>query len=345
MNGLNGVEQRPLFVGGSVRSGTTLLRVMLHSHPDIAIPREIHLTLGAFRRRHRIGDLRKDKNRAALADWLIGSGNGFDRLLLEEDEARSTLMAAHPTIGSFVGTLLQLYAARHGTDRFGEKRPMNVNAFPALVAMFPDLQFVDMVRDPRAVIASVRKLGWLDEWHGGSVPKALDAWVRAVRAGIRIESRYRTDQYLRLRYEDLLASPEATLLRLCRFASLDEEQLQRMLRFNETDHEIPPEMRERYHPLIDTPLTRESSERWRDVLSEHEIAFIERTARTEMARFGYVPVDSGTAAPRDMLRDWVLLRAERPLRRLRWLPLSPLHPYPLAARLTTTNEVGPSQGR
>lgn len=323
-------------MGGSVRSGTTLLRVMLQSHPDIAIPREIHLTLGAFRRRHRFGDLRKDKNRIALIEWLIRSGNGFERLLLDEDEAREALMAAPPTIGSFVGTLLRMYADRHGARRFGDKRPLNVNGFPAVFAMFPDVQFVDMVRDPRAVIASVRKLGWLDQWHGGSIPKALDAWVRAVHSGIKIENRYGDDQYFRLLYEDLLNEPEATLLRLCRYANLDEEHLERMLRFHETDHEIPPRMRERFHPLIDTPLKRGANERWRSALSEEEIAFIETAAGAEMQRFGYEPVASGARAPKAMLRDWVVRRAERPVRRLPWARFSPLHPYPVAAQLTTT---------
>jgi hypothetical protein len=331
---LSGVSDRPIVVGGSVRSGTTLLRMMLHSHPDVAIPREIHLTLETFRHRRRFGDLRKEKNRAALSDWLIGSGNGFERLLLDEGHARAALMAAPPTIGSLVGTLLRLYADRHEAPRFGDKRPLNVLAFPALISMFPDLQFVDMVRDPRAVMASVRKLGWLEEWHGGSLPRALDAWVRAVHAGIRIEARYRADQYLRIRYEDLLANPEANLVGLCRFAGLNDEGVERMLRFHETDHEIPPEMRQRYHPLIDRPLSEASRERWRSELHEEEIAFIESVAGAEMERFGYARAVSGIRAPRAMVREWMLLRPQRPLRRLRWINVSPINPYSIAAQIT-----------
>ncbi len=322
------MSSRPVFVGGSVRSGTTLLRVMLHAHPDIAVPREIHLTLRAFLHRFRAGNLAKDKNRAAFIDWMIGSGIGFDRLLVEESDARARLATAPPTIGSFVGTLLRLYAERHGASRFGEKRPLNINAHRALVAMFPNLQFIDIVRDPRAVMASVRKLGWLEKPHFGSLPGALDAWVRAVRAGMSMESRYGSDRYLRLRYEDLVADPETNLRRVCRFVRLDESGLGQMIRYYETaDHEITPETRERYHPLIDQPVTSDVGDRWRSTLNHDEIGFIETAAAEEMARFGYVPSQTLTAAPKTTRAQWAKLRAQRSLRKLKWLPISP---HPLA---------------
>lgn len=331
---LQGAVDRPLFIGGSVRSGTTLLRVMVHSHPDIAIPREIHLTLEAFRLRRRFGDLSRPANRAPFIDWLVTSDNGFDRLLLDEAEARRALLEAPPTVGSLVGTLLSMYAARHGAPRFGEKRPLNVRAFPALLAMFPDLQFVDVVRDPRAVVASMRKLGWLDEWHGGSIPKALDAWVRSVRAGLAIETSHRPDQYLRLRYEDLLGAPEETLQRLCTFAGLSPDHVARMLDFHETDHEIPDHMRDRYHPLIDRPLIRSSTERWRTELSDAETAFTETAARREMKLFGYETSDPAASPPAAMLAGWPVLVAQRPLRRLRWAATDPRYRRPVAALVT-----------
>ena len=331
---LEGVRDRPLIIGASVRSGTTLLRVMVHSHPCIAIPREIHLTLEAFRLRRQFGDLRIAEKRTAFIDWVVTSGNGYERLGLDEADTRRHLADAPPTVGSFIATLLGLYARRHGAARFGEKRPLNVIAFPALEAMFPDLQFVDMVRDPRAVVASVRRLGWLDSWYGGSVPKALDAWVRSVRSGVAIAARVRPDQYLRLRYEDLVAEPKTTLETLCRYAGLSTEHLDVMLRFHETDHEIPASMRERFHPLIEQPLIPPSEERWRTILTDAETAFIEKAAAREMRAFGYEPSNPGINAPFSMLAAWPVLASQRPARRLRWQPLSPFYRYPVAALVT-----------
>jgi exopolysaccharide biosynthesis WecB/TagA/CpsF family protein len=300
-----------------VRSGTTLLRMMLHSHPELAIPREIHLTLDSFLHRRRFGDLASRNNREAFADWLISSGRGFDRLGLDPVEAKAALVDAPPTVGSLVGTLLRMYATRHNKPRFGEKRPMNVVAYPVLHAMFPDLRFVDVVRDPRAVIASERKLGWIEQHHGGSFTRSVSMWVRAVSAGREIERCAGPGGYLRIRYEDLVSSPEATLTRLCKFAELDPDHVSTMLRYHETDHEIPDDNKGHFHPLIDKPLTDEASERWRKELTAEETAFIEWATGKEMDRFGY-DRESAVSPPSKMRVGWPSMIVRRRASRAKW---------------------------
>jgi hypothetical protein len=49
--------ERPIFVVGCPRSGTTLLQLMLHSHPRIAIPPETRFMLDIYERRLEFGDL------------------------------------------------------------------------------------------------------------------------------------------------------------------------------------------------------------------------------------------------------------------------------------------------
>ena len=60
-------SDRPIFVVGSPRSGTTMLQLMLHAHPRIAIPPETRFFLTAHRRRGEWGDLRERANREKLA--------------------------------------------------------------------------------------------------------------------------------------------------------------------------------------------------------------------------------------------------------------------------------------
>lgn len=315
-----------------MRSGTTLLRKMLHSHPDLAIPREIHLTIDSFRERRRFGDLRRRADREAFAGWLV-RGRGFDRLELDPGRATRALLDAPPTVGSFVGTLLRLYADRHGAPRFGDKRPLNVEAAPVLFAMFPDLQFIDLVRDPRAVVASMRTLGWIDEWYGGSFPRAVDGWMRAIRAGDAFGASVASDAYRRVRYETLLSAPEETLRSLCVFTALSEAHLERMLRYYETDDEIPAENKARFHPLVDQPLTSRAVERWRTVLNDEETAFIETVTRTEMERFGYEPLGA-RGYPAAWMREWRVLQARGRASRARWTWRAITPRRPVVALLT-----------
>jgi hypothetical protein len=44
-------------------------------------------------------------------------------------------------------------------QRWGDKRPMHARYLDAVFSFFPDTQFVNIVRDPRAAVASMRKLG------------------------------------------------------------------------------------------------------------------------------------------------------------------------------------------
>jgi hypothetical protein len=64
-------EERPIFVMGCPRSGTTLLQLMLHRHSRIAIPPENRFVLAGYLGRREFGDLRLVANRARLAAWIV----------------------------------------------------------------------------------------------------------------------------------------------------------------------------------------------------------------------------------------------------------------------------------
>lgn len=331
---VRGAQDRPIFLGGCPRSGTTLLRTMLHAHPDLAIPRETHFVLESFQRREEWGDLRDYANRRRLAEWIVTDTKAtrFGRLGLDPDEACERMAAAPPTLGSVLGTAFMMYSERHNAARWGDKRPMYVQELPTLMALFPDVVFVNIVRDPRAVIASMRKLGWLEEWYDGTIVPATLRWLTSARAGRRAARVYRSDQYLELRYEDLLTSPERNLEAICNFTGLSTAHLDAMLRFHETDNEIPEQQHQKFHPRLNQPLTHDAMHSWSSQLSDEEVAFIERALRGPMAAYGYEPVMSATKVPARLMRRWRLLLPERP--RLHRRPGAKSTDQ-LAARLTT----------
>lgn len=328
-------HDRPVFVGGCPRSGTTLLRSMLNAHPVLALPRETHFVLESYRRRATFGDLRDDDSRRQLARWIVTrKRTQFDRLELPRDRALTALSNAPPTVGSVVGTALKLFAERFGKPRWGDKRPRYVQAMPALLDMFPDAQFVAIVRDPRAVVASMKKLGWLDSWYDGTVAGGVDRWLHAVRAGRQGLRRYRDDQLLEIRYEDLVDDPAGVLSHMCTFLGLSHDALDAMLQFHRGDTDIPTRMRSKYHPKLMQPVTDAALQSWNSVLTLEEVAFIEQTTSREMAHYGYEPQGNGVAIPDELFDSYANFRQ-------RWKTLPGLSPgrahddHPVAARLTT----------
>jgi hypothetical protein len=89
-----------------------LVQVMLHAHPDIAIPPENRFLLEVYDRREAFGDLRELTNRRKLAKFIVKRQRSrLDDLGPPPRRTRQRIVAA-PTIGSAVATVLRDYAAR-----------------------------------------------------------------------------------------------------------------------------------------------------------------------------------------------------------------------------------------
>ena len=107
-------ENRPIFLVGCPRSGTTLLSVMMHAHPRIAMPPETRYLVPAYRNRRQYGDLTKAENRRRLAEDLILDPGRFHELQLDKAEMVEKIVAAPPTLGSALGTIWREYASSRG---------------------------------------------------------------------------------------------------------------------------------------------------------------------------------------------------------------------------------------
>ena len=285
---------RPVFVGGCPRSGTTLLRTMLNSHPGLAIPHETRILVGGYRRRAQWGDLADPENRQLVARWVVERKESRYRQLTEDADALFDRMAtAPPTLGSVLSAGFRLYAERHGKERWGDKRPSLVLNLDAVFAMFPDAQYVNVVRDPRAVVASIRKVGRRHGWGAHGIPGGTDTWERSARAADAWRRRLPVDQFLEIQYEHLVTDTATVLARLVDFLDLDPAGLDLMLRHHET-----ADIRSRtLHANVSKPVTTERLRSWERALRPREVAFVESVVGDRMRRYGYEPVGSGAQVP------------------------------------------------
>lgn len=210
--------ERPIFILGCPRSGMTLLRLMLRTHPRIAIAPETRFLLSAYEDRGAYGDLREIANRRALADWIVaGAGTRFDELGLDPRAVASEIVAGPPTLGSAAGIVLRAYARRLGRPRWGDMRPAYVQHIDELSRLFPDAQFIHVIRDGRDCVAALKRSPW---WRMGTY-HAIATWTQAIDAGRTAARRLPLDSYYETQYEHLMSDPEGTLRGLCEF--LEEE--------------------------------------------------------------------------------------------------------------------------
>jgi sulfotransferase family protein len=253
----------PVFIGGQRRSGTTLLRILLNRHPHIACGRESHLAKRLLGWHDRLAD--------EWSETVRRYGFGAEAV----DRAFAALF-------DDIFTGLQL---ADGKQRWAEKTPANIIYIDYLFRLFPNAQFVHMIRDPRDTYRSIRDRALKDRpnWVRFSAAEAAQDWRAAVEAGMRW--RQTPGCYLEVRYEDLARQPEWTMRRVLEF--LNEPWDARLFA---TDADGPPAAPQ-HGPVFTTSIGR-----WRAGLSDVEVAAIQSVAGELMEEFGYELAELGSVS-------------------------------------------------
>jgi len=193
-----------------------MLRLMLDSHPDLAIPGESHFIVNKYRRQQRYSvDGRFDSD--VLLKQITASSH-FKRWeipadLVFERAGGAKLLGFADTIAH----LFKVYALVHGKTRWGDKTPVYVRSINLLAELFPTALFVHIIRDGHNVAMSYLSV----PWGPRSIWEVARKWKVDVGAGIKAGRRLGPSRYMELRYEDLVSDPEVELKGICHFAGLE----------------------------------------------------------------------------------------------------------------------------
>ncbi|MFC7531090.1 sulfotransferase family protein [Actinoplanes sp. GCM10030250] len=294
-------SDRPIFVVGCPRSGTTMLQLMLHAHPRIALPPESRFLLPAYFRRHEFGDLSESAQRRNLALWITSTAH-FGDLGLDIEAVVEAIAAAPPTLGSALGTVFKMYADRFGKPRWGDKRPAYLRNLRIILRLFPDAQIINIMRDGRDCVASLRETPWAPADLG----EMIDYWARSADASLRAAREYPADVFHQVRYEDLVADPEPHLRAICDF--LAEEYDPAMAHPSELAPVAVPEYKT-WHALTRSEVTTARVSSWQSRLTEDQVRRCEAVFGDRLTRFGYQLSTVGRRTPRvRATRTWLTVR-------------------------------------
>ncbi len=324
---------RPIIVVGCARSGTTLVQVMIQSHPRLAMPPENRFLMPVYRRRLEFGDLREPANREAVAQFITGRKTKFGDLGIDPDAVRQRFNEVEPTIGSLIGSVLALYAERYGKARWGDKRPNYVQHLEVLLRLFPDAQILHVIRDGRDCVASLKHMPW---WTFG-YPASVYKWVQALKTAEWARATLRPDQYFEVRYEDLVARPRAELERLCAYLGEDLDEAM-LAHHRSVDEEVPDY--KGWHERVRQPVSQAAVQRWQRDLTSDEVRLFELLGARQLKAAGYEP---SLSPPRripsvGLWRDYRMFlhrrKAIEAAADARERKVAERYPYPVAARLT-----------
>ena len=283
------MERTHLFVTAVPRSGATLLELMLSSHPDISISPETD-SLEYIICAHPKGDALSGLVLNGLKERILGDAKLAAWKVDLEPYRRGLAAVNQATTAEMADGMMAYYRDQaHPRARIvGNGRGFYMEHGEVVKAVFPDARFVIIIRDPRAVVAS------MVQNFGRSVEGASLTWRQGVKLGEALARRYPSD-CVQVKYEELVAEPEAVLGRICAFLGL--EYSPQMLAYHEANQglEMIPAGQERLHPHTAAPLSTEHAAKWRDELSASAVGVIEAIAGPVMRRWGYDA--SGAPAP------------------------------------------------
>ncbi|MFV0258274.1 MAG: sulfotransferase family protein [Acidimicrobiales bacterium] len=257
---------QPILLVGAERSGSTMLRLMLDSHPEIAFGEEFEWAV------QQIADDGSWPDMAAFKACLETS-RPFQTSGFVVDETK--------TYPDLISSFLEQRRAAKGAEIVGATVHFG---FEKALKLWPDAKLIHLLRDPRDVAPSCVAMGWAGNlWFG------LDAWIDAEDEWSRVLSGLHDDQHITVRFEELLVDHLNVLSEICRFVGVTYHE--HMLDYaTTTDYELPQPDR---------------AQGWRTTLSDRDVQLIEARAGARLVERGFEPSGLPPLELADHRRRWL----------------------------------------
>jgi hypothetical protein len=277
--------ESPLFILGSERSGTTLLRLMLTSHPEVCIPPESIFYINLRKKYYDCIHSQNALNR--FIDELY-KDEKFLEWKVPETELRKYLNTfPYKDYPALAGEIYNYYAAKNKPQAtiVGDKNPHFTFHASTLFHDFPRAKVLLIVRDVRAVYNSVKKKFIQD---GRSRKKLIGLITDRWKASGSVWESYRSSSnFCVIRYEDLLTDPETILEQICRWLGINFDR--EMMLYHQKNRllELVPKSQVKWLQLTFSPVEKARMDAWKHELNSWEAEAIEIMNESTLRRFGY----------------------------------------------------------
>lgn len=286
------IEKIPfVFIVGRGRSGTTLLQNILDANKNVLMPIESSLIIYLKQKYF-------TKTKWTQTDVL----DFIDDIYLDRKFRKSWYINKESLIDQFLKIPLNKlnfkllckliylnYKSPYKKAKIfllGDKNPIYAVFLKDLIDVFPDAKFIHLIRDYRDnVLSNVNVI------KTESIPLAAHGWV-AYNQEIEKIKKNKPNNFLTLKYEDLVAFPEEYTKRICQFLSLAFSP--EMLEFNKVIEKkvesegfnSTKEMTD-FHPNLIKPISTNHIKKWETAFTKKEVELIEYIAGDYGKKYGY----------------------------------------------------------
>jgi hypothetical protein len=208
------VSAMPIVIGVP-RSGTTLLRLMLDAHSQLAMTSETYF-LFAVIKQYWSGELKTPEQLLSV----VTSTPTWNDLGISKAVYLERLQSLEPfSVSQGLRTLYEMYAHRFEKPRWGDKTPRYSIILASIEHLLPEARFIHIVRDGRDVALSLRSTWFAPSQDMADLARYWKSQVEQARA-VGAKRKH----YLEVRYEHLVHQARSTLEQICPFIDLPFEE-------------------------------------------------------------------------------------------------------------------------
>ncbi|WP_034261556.1 sulfotransferase family protein [Altibacter lentus] len=287
----NFLWNQPIFILGNPRSGTSLLRIMLHSHPEICIPPESHFFLwleGKYR----------NWDSQLLETYLddLYNSTKFETWGLDRTELKNFIDRYSPqTYEYLVSLIYKFYAVKEARKPcyWGDKNSLWIEKLDKIKAYYPNAFIVHLIRDGRDVACSYKEIYKknINTTYAPKLPNEIAEVAENWNVNnISIEKflkKFPEKQHVQIKYEELLSSPKSTLQKILDPLGLEMKKAQLEYYLKDKNDIEPAEFFNWKEKLVQPPDINNAG-KYLHMLSQNEINEFNRIAYQSLSKYNYI---------------------------------------------------------
>jgi hypothetical protein len=270
------------FIVGRARSGTTLLRMILDTHPNILIPSEHPFIQYLYSKYHKISLWNSKQLMEFYNDFIALPYIQMMNIDKELLRMKISALEGKHNYGELCKTVYLCctpFQKKEEIKIIGNKNIRFSLVIPFLIRIFPDAKFVFIIRDYRDNILSMKRVHF--EAH---IVSSLAYRWKYYNRKINTSAQKFSENFYKIRYEDLIQNPEHNIMNICKFLGVNFHP--GMLRFYEKKYDYSTisdlEKSTSYeHSSLFRPITNEKLYTWKTEMSEKDI----RKADTVLGKY------------------------------------------------------------
>lgn len=283
----------PVILFGHGRSGTSIVGGLMRDYLGVGFGTESQFIVSYYKRLKEFGPLDLDANLNNLIDQLLSErwfqrSHKYNAFRITRKQIQEQL--PERTYSSVLDTIFTAFANGIGMQRWGDKTPAYIHNMNVIYELFPNAQFVYLIRDGRDVALSLRNIYFGPK----NMYTAAHDWAATVRAGDQFAQTLPPHQLFQLTYEEFVQNPVDVFKRMAKFLGIN------------SDLAVTYEVLERQ---MLSKVKLGNSDKWRKAFSQRQLIAYDSIAFNELHQHGYETTVDSPSRPSSRIEElyWSML--------------------------------------